>query len=63
MTSNSTRDPVVQANEVQIVEARPDEDPEYWLVSNAGDEFPLWLNQLHDLLDVLDYLHEEEHQH
>lgn len=63
MTSKTTRDPVVQANEIKIVEARSDEDPEYWLVSNADDEFPLWLDQLHDLFAVLDHIHDVEHDH
>lgn len=63
MTSKPNRDPLVQANSIKIVEARTDEDPEFWLVSNAGDEFPVRLNQLHDLMDVLDYLHDEEHEH
>lgn len=63
MTSKTTRDAVVRANAIKIVEARYDEDPEFWLVSDAGDEFPVRLDQLHDLMDVLDHIHDEEHHH
>lgn len=63
MTSKNTRDPVVRANGIKIVESRNDEEPEFWLVSNAGGEFPVRLHQLHDLMDVLEHLHDEEHHH
>jgi hypothetical protein len=63
MTSTANRDPVVKANRIKIVEAQGDEEPDYWLISNEREEFPILLNDLHDIMHVLHQLHEQEHHH
>lgn len=63
MTDRSNRDPLVQVNDISIVNADAEEDTDYWLVSADGDEFPIRLRELHDLMHVIHQLHDEAHHH
>lgn len=63
MPDKSDRTVVAEANEIKIVPASEDEAPDYWLLSGRGDEFPIHLSELHDVMHAIHHLHDEAHHH
>lgn len=57
------RDSTAMVGNIKVVESEEGEDPGWWLVSNDGDEFPIYIDQLHDVLHALHELHDKQHQH
>lgn len=63
MTDKYERNAIAQTNEIKIVPAADGEDPDFWLVSADGDEFPVNLAQLHDIMHAVHELHDKAHTH
>lgn len=63
MADKADRDPVVSANPFLIVPATGDESPDYWLLREGTDPFPIHLAELHSLMDAIDAFHDDAHPH
>lgn len=63
MGERSKRSPVAAAAPFTIVPASDDEEPEYWLLRDGRDDFPLHLAELHDLMDAIEAFHDAAHPH
>ena len=55
--------PIVDIEPFTVVPATTDEDPDYWLLRDGTDPFPIHLSELHTLMDVIEDFHDEAHPH
>lgn len=63
MSDKGGRDPVVDASPFEIVPATEDEGPDFWLLRDDTDPFPIHLAELHTLMGAIDALHGAAHHH
>lgn len=63
MSAKSERSSVVDLPPFRIVKAIEGEEPDFWLLREEQNAFPLYLDELHDLMDAIDAFHDEAHPH